>query len=298
MDEPLPRKADHQAAQTSSSTDKRKSQSPPSDSRSNPPQPVPTHIEPADKAAKRQSKRIDEANLAKLVAEENASRSKFPQYPGLERWELVEKMGDGAFSNVYRARDTTGQFGEVAIKVVRKYEMNNLQVSLKRLVVKCAARLFLSIVFTSSIIVAHITLHVYPVKQFFLPTCGHCALIGKQASTYGLSENPKSSRGGTIISLHLYIIRWAPSPLDSLVDFAILVQMTSISPCHPELLTVFFLSPTASEYPQRGANYAPTGPSQHYKTHRVFRGKAILLHCSRVGTRWRVVPSNRPSHLL
>lgn len=39
-------------------------------------------------------------------------------------------MGDGAFSNVYRARDTTGDRGEVAIKVVRKYEMNSMQVSL------------------------------------------------------------------------------------------------------------------------------------------------------------------------
>jgi serine/threonine-protein kinase RCK2 len=67
-------------------------------------------------------------NLAQLVAEENASRSKFPRYPGLERWELVEKMGDGAFSNVYRARDREGDAGEVAIKVVRKYEMNNMQV--------------------------------------------------------------------------------------------------------------------------------------------------------------------------
>lgn len=145
MDEPLPRKADHQPPQTSSSTDKRKSQSPPSDSRSNASQPVAaTHTEPSDKASKRQSKRVDEANLAKLVAEENASRSKFPQYPGLERWELVEKMGDGAFSNVYRARDTTGQFDQVAIKVVRKYEMNNLQVSLKRPVVNLTAR-FLSL---------------------------------------------------------------------------------------------------------------------------------------------------------
>lgn len=80
------------------------------------------HIPPKSK-----SKRVDEANLAKLVAEENASRSKFPRYPGLERWELLEKMGDGAFSNVYRARDTTGQYGEVGIKVVRKYEMNSMQ---------------------------------------------------------------------------------------------------------------------------------------------------------------------------
>ncbi len=88
-----------------------------------------SHPDTSEKMAKRQSKRVDEANLAKLVAEENASRSKFPQYPGLERWELLEKMGDGAFSNVYRARDTTGQYNEVAIKVVRKYEMNNMQVS-------------------------------------------------------------------------------------------------------------------------------------------------------------------------
>ncbi|KAL2211643.1 putative calcium/calmodulin-dependent protein kinase [Sarocladium strictum] len=80
------------------------------------------HIPPKSK-----SKRVDEANLAKLVAEENASRSKFPRYPGLERWELMEKMGDGAFSNVYRARDLQGEYGEVGIKVVRKYEMNSMQ---------------------------------------------------------------------------------------------------------------------------------------------------------------------------
>lgn len=72
--------------------------------------------------------RIDD--VTKLVAEENASRSKFPRYAGLERWELIEKMGDGAFSNVYRARDLEGNAGEVAIKVVRKYEMNSMQVSL------------------------------------------------------------------------------------------------------------------------------------------------------------------------
>ncbi len=63
------------------------------------------------------------------MAEENESRSKFTKYPGLERWELLEKMGDGAFSNVYRARGLTGGAGEVAIKVVRKFEMNNMQVS-------------------------------------------------------------------------------------------------------------------------------------------------------------------------
>lgn len=85
------------------------------------------------KARGTSKKRVDDASLAKLVAEENASKAKFPQYPGLERWELTEKMGDGAFSNVYRARDLQGDAGQVAIKVVRKYEMNSVQVSEYRL---------------------------------------------------------------------------------------------------------------------------------------------------------------------
>ncbi|KAM5355316.1 hypothetical protein ACJ41O_001962 [Fusarium nematophilum] len=80
-----------------------------------------------DEYSHKSKKRYDDEKLAKLVAEENASKSKFPRYPGLERWELINKMGDGAFSNVYRARDTTGERGEVAIKVVRKYEMNSMQ---------------------------------------------------------------------------------------------------------------------------------------------------------------------------
>ncbi|OIW23779.1 CAMK/CAMK1 protein kinase [Coniochaeta ligniaria NRRL 30616] len=85
------------------------------------------HAEADQSLPKAKSKRIDDSNIAKLVAEENATKNKFPRYPGLERWELVEKMGDGAFSNVYRARDLEGDAGEVAIKVVRKYEMNNMQ---------------------------------------------------------------------------------------------------------------------------------------------------------------------------
>lgn len=98
------------------------------------------HAEPAQKNDVSKSRRVDEANLAKLVAEENASKSKFPRYPGLERWDLREKMGDGAFSNVYRARDTQGVYtSEVAIKVVRKYEMNNMQVSSRGLVLSCDA---------------------------------------------------------------------------------------------------------------------------------------------------------------
>ena len=66
-------------------------------------------------------------HLQAIVAEEREKAGKLPKYPGLERYVLVEKMGDGAFSNVYHARDTQTN-GNVAIKVVRKFEMNNNQV--------------------------------------------------------------------------------------------------------------------------------------------------------------------------
>ncbi|PWY73752.1 Pkinase-domain-containing protein [Aspergillus sclerotioniger CBS 115572] len=75
------------------------------------------------------NRRVREAEIEQIIAEEKSSRNKMPRYPGLERYTLVEKMGDGAFSNVYRARDSTGEYGEVAIKVVRKFEMNSNQSS-------------------------------------------------------------------------------------------------------------------------------------------------------------------------
>ncbi|KAI4744057.1 Ca2+/calmodulin-dependent protein kinase [Aureobasidium sp. EXF-12298] len=74
-----------------------------------------------------QRKDVDPEVLERIVAEEREAKGKLPRYPGLERWNLVEKMGDGAFSNVYRARDTQGVYNEVAIKVVRKFEMNSTQ---------------------------------------------------------------------------------------------------------------------------------------------------------------------------
>jgi serine/threonine-protein kinase RCK2 len=84
-------------------------------------------VEEAKQAAKKGD--VDPSVIERIVAEERESRGKMPRYPGLERWELIEKMGDGAFSNVYRARDLDGQHGEAAIKVVRKFEMNSSQVS-------------------------------------------------------------------------------------------------------------------------------------------------------------------------
>ncbi|OJJ86950.1 serine/threonine-protein kinase [Aspergillus glaucus CBS 516.65] len=74
-----------------------------------------------------QHKSAREAEIEKIVAEERRISSQMPKYPGLERWVLLEKMGDGAFSNVYRAKDATGPYDQVAIKVVRKYEMNSTQ---------------------------------------------------------------------------------------------------------------------------------------------------------------------------
>ncbi|KAG0032132.1 hypothetical protein BGZ81_011621 [Podila clonocystis] len=60
---------------------------------------------------------------SRIVAEEKRAKSKMPVYPGLERYRLVEKMGDGAFSNVYKAYDTKMD-RMVAVKVVRKFELN------------------------------------------------------------------------------------------------------------------------------------------------------------------------------
>ncbi|TFK43361.1 kinase-like domain-containing protein [Crucibulum laeve] len=67
-----------------------------------------------------------------IVNEEREQKSKMPTYKGLENFKLIEKMGDGAFSNVYKALDlTTGK--KVAVKVVRKYELNASQAGEKHL---------------------------------------------------------------------------------------------------------------------------------------------------------------------
>ncbi|KAI9824289.1 MAG: hypothetical protein M1826_007386 [Phylliscum demangeonii] len=76
-------------------------------------------------AAELRTKDYDSSAIERIVAEEREAKGKLPRYPGLERWTLMEKMGDGAFSNVYRAKDNTGKMAEVAIKVVRKYDMTS-----------------------------------------------------------------------------------------------------------------------------------------------------------------------------
>ncbi|KAF9911165.1 hypothetical protein BX616_010656 [Lobosporangium transversale] len=62
----------------------------------------------------------------RMVAQANQQKNMLPVYPGLERFTLLEKMGDGAFSNVFKAHDTkTDRI--VAVKVVRKFDMNAQQ---------------------------------------------------------------------------------------------------------------------------------------------------------------------------
>ncbi|KAF4602255.1 MAPK-activated protein kinase Srk1 [Pleurotus pulmonarius] len=61
-----------------------------------------------------------------IVLEEKEAKEKMPAYKGLEQFKLLDKMGDGAFSNVYKALDlSTGK--KVAVKVVRKFELNAAQ---------------------------------------------------------------------------------------------------------------------------------------------------------------------------
>ncbi|KAF5387803.1 hypothetical protein D9615_000239 [Tricholomella constricta] len=67
-----------------------------------------------------------------IVDQERHARSKMPNYNGLENFELLDKMGDGAFSNVYKGIDLRTS-AKVAVKVVRKYELNASQAGDKHL---------------------------------------------------------------------------------------------------------------------------------------------------------------------
>ncbi|KAI8988199.1 kinase-like domain-containing protein [Mycotypha africana] len=59
----------------------------------------------------------------RIVQEEKQRKNVLPQYPGLERFEMIEKIGEGAFSFVFKARDKlTGK--EVAVKVVRRRDLD------------------------------------------------------------------------------------------------------------------------------------------------------------------------------
>ncbi|KAI8884783.1 Pkinase-domain-containing protein [Backusella circina FSU 941] len=59
----------------------------------------------------------------RLVKEERERKNILPKYPGLERFEIIEKVGEGAFSIVYKAKEIDTNL-LVAIKVVRKRELD------------------------------------------------------------------------------------------------------------------------------------------------------------------------------
>ncbi|KAI5960894.1 srk1 [Candida theae] len=61
-----------------------------------------------------------------LVEEENLQKSKFKTYKNLDNYEVLEQMGEGAFSIVNKAiHKPTGK--EVAIKILRKFQMDQQQ---------------------------------------------------------------------------------------------------------------------------------------------------------------------------
>jgi serine/threonine protein kinase len=76
-----------------------------------------------------ESREKDSARAFKGGTTTQRGAKEMPSYPGLERWRLIEQIGDGAYSTVYRASDTKSEFNEVAVKVMKKYEMNDKQVS-------------------------------------------------------------------------------------------------------------------------------------------------------------------------
>ncbi|KZT12688.1 Pkinase-domain-containing protein [Laetiporus sulphureus 93-53] len=90
----------------------------------------PQPAQPQEPAQKNSSKFKE--HVESIVQEEREAKGKMPIYKGLENYKLLDKMGDGAFSNVYKAIDIrTGQ--KVAVKVVRKYELSASQAGDKHL---------------------------------------------------------------------------------------------------------------------------------------------------------------------
>ncbi|KAI0321860.1 kinase-like domain-containing protein [Amylostereum chailletii] len=87
--------------------------------------------QPAPAQPKQQTQQFSK-EIEKIVREERDAKNQMPTYTGLERFKLLDKMGDGAFSNVYKAVDlTSGK--KVAVKVVRKFELTSSQAGDKHL---------------------------------------------------------------------------------------------------------------------------------------------------------------------
>lgn len=93
---------------------------------------TPTHstrdAEITNSTTKPKKKKFDETILAQMVEEEKIQNSKLPSYENIaDNYRLVEKIGDGAFSVVYKAFDLRSK-EYVAIKVVSKQQLDASEV--------------------------------------------------------------------------------------------------------------------------------------------------------------------------
>jgi hypothetical protein len=80
-------------------------------------------------ATKQKKKKFDEAILTQMVEEEKRQSSKLPTYASIaDNYRLIEKMGDGAFSIVYKAHYLASN-EYVAIKVISKQQLDDSEVS-------------------------------------------------------------------------------------------------------------------------------------------------------------------------
>ncbi|CAO3593236.1 unnamed protein product [Absidia cylindrospora] len=95
------------------------------------PQQIPTPQLETNQDALEDGRQLQEQ--ATLWIESNMRRkSTLPYYPSLDRYEIIKKLGDGAFSDVYRARDRrTGR--NVAIKVAQKYAVDDSMIDMQHL---------------------------------------------------------------------------------------------------------------------------------------------------------------------
>jgi hypothetical protein len=203
-----------------------------------------------------------EAEIQQIVAEEREKQGKLPRYPGLERYHLVAKMGDGAFSNVYRAKDMQ-QGGEVAIKVVRKFEMNSNQVCLTGWDERTLFSLFFFFFFP--LLTPFVT--TMPVTP---PTLGFD--IGRRSPPSELQKAAENCRGAH--TLLRGVINYLALK-DCASSATIPRHTTTIRKNHLLTLDISL----ALKHPQGSPNYAATRSPQHRQAHRLLRITSLLLHC-------------------
>lgn len=209
-----------------------------------------------------QVKRDRSVEIERLVQEERTSRSKMPQYPGLDRWILLEKMGDGAFSNVYRAKDSTGELGEVAIKVVRKFEMNSNQVGRPEGLAFLFPRLCSSLLVSVSSLLGGDRMARVILSMSREKTSPISSFVVRPPS----SQRQKGSMGcgGAHYLLHHASPRIGSGDSCATV-FSLLCSFIPLT-FHSSLEEELLLIPVcliASEYPQGSPDYAQPRPPQH-----------------------------------